>query len=56
MGVGATFAQAFAKAMLGKQFHHEEKKKGRALLSVREGDKKRVVDLATKLLKNGFES
>ncbi len=31
------------------------KKQGRALLSVREGDKERVVDLAAKLLKQGFE-
>ena len=31
------------------------KKQGRALLSVREGDKERVVDLAAKLLKFGFE-
>ncbi|QEZ91150.1 carbamoyl-phosphate synthase large subunit [Proteus sp. CD3] len=53
MGVGATFAQAFAKAMLGSS--STMKKKGRALLSVRTGDKKRVVDLATKLLKSGFE-
>ncbi|MEQ4899600.1 carbamoyl-phosphate synthase large subunit [Proteus vulgaris] len=53
MGVGATFAQAFAKAMLGSS--STMKKKGRALLSVREGDKKRAVDLATKLLKSGFE-
>lgn len=53
MGVGTTFAQAFAKAMLGS--NSTMKKKGRALLSVREGDKKRVVDLATKLLKTGFE-
>ncbi|MEZ2793839.1 carbamoyl-phosphate synthase large subunit [Proteus mirabilis] len=53
MGVGATFAQAFAKAMLASS--STMKKKGRALLSVREGDKKRVVDLATKLLKSGFE-
>lgn len=53
MGVGATFAQAFAKAMLGSS--STMKKKGRALLSVREGDKKRVVDLAIKLLKSGFE-
>lgn len=53
MGVGATFAQAFAKAMLGSS--STMKKKGRALLSVREGDKKRVVDFATKLLKSGFE-
>lgn len=53
MGVGATFAQAFAKAMLGS--NSTMKQKGRALLSVREGDKKRIVDLATKLLKSGFE-
>ena len=31
------------------------KKQGRALLSVREGDKERVVDLAAKLLIQGFE-
>ncbi len=31
------------------------KKQGRALLSVREGDKERVVDPAAKLLKQGFE-
>jgi carbamoyl-phosphate synthase large subunit len=53
MGVGRTFAEAFAKAMLGSQSHM--KKSGRALLSVREGDKSRVVDLAAKLLKHGFE-
>ncbi|MBN3188157.1 carbamoyl-phosphate synthase large subunit, partial [Pectobacterium brasiliense] len=53
MGVGRTFAEAFAKAMLGSNSHM--KKTGRALLSVREGDKARVVDLAAKLLKYGFE-
>lgn len=53
MGVGRTFAEAFAKAMLGSQ--SRMKKSGRALLSVREGDKDRVVDLAAKLLKHGFE-
>ncbi|KJF75964.1 carbamoyl phosphate synthase large subunit, partial [Morganella morganii] len=53
MGVGRTFAEAFAKAMLGSS--SSLKKKGRALLSVREGDKARVVDLAAKLLKQGFE-
>lgn len=53
MGIGWTFAEAFAKAMLGSQSHM--KKSGRALLSVREGDKNRVVDLAAKLLKHGFE-
>lgn len=53
MGVGRTFAEAFSKAMLGSQ--SGMKKSGRALLSVREGDKHRVVDLAAKLLKQGFE-
>lgn len=53
MGVGKTFVEAFAKAMLGSS--STMKKKGRALISVREGDKKRVVDLASKLLKHGFE-
>ena len=53
MGVGRTFAEAFAKAQLGS--NSTMKKHGRALLSVREGDKERVVDLAAKLLKQGFE-
>lgn len=48
-----TFAEAFAKAQLGS--NSTMKKHGRALLSVREGDKERVVDLAAKLLKQGFE-
>lgn len=37
MGVGRTFAEAFAKAQLGS--NSTMKKHGRALLSVREGDK-----------------
>lgn len=53
MGVGRTFAEAFAKAMLGSQ--SRMKKSGRALLSVREGDKDRIVDLATNLLNQGFK-
>ncbi len=53
MGVGRTFAEAFSKAMLGS--NSGMKKQGRALLSVREGDKARVVDLAASLLKQGFE-
>lgn len=52
MGVGRTFAEAFSKAMLGS---NSGMKKGRALLSVRSGDKARVVDLAASLLKQGFE-
>ena len=38
MGVGRTFAEAFAKAQLGS--NSTMKKHGRALLSVREGDKR----------------
>lgn len=53
MGVGRTFAEAFAKAQLGS--NSTMKKHGRALLSVREGDKERVVDPGGKLLKQGFE-
>ncbi len=53
MGVGRAFAEAFSKAMLGSQSGME--KQDRALLSVREGDKARVVDLAIHLLRQGFE-
>lgn len=53
MGVGDTFAEAFAKADMGCGKTHTEK--GRALLSVRNNDKQRVVDLAAKLLELGFE-
>ncbi|UDG80230.1 carbamoyl-phosphate synthase large subunit [Candidatus Steffania adelgidicola] len=53
MGVGRTFAEAFAKAMLGSQSNM--KKNGRALLSVRTEDKDRVVALAEKLITHGFE-
>ncbi|KMV31155.1 carbamoyl-phosphate synthase large subunit [Photobacterium swingsii] len=53
MGVGDTFAEAFAKAELGCS--KEKQASGRALLSVRENDKQRVVDLASKLIKLGYE-
>ncbi|AWK14498.1 carbamoyl-phosphate synthase large subunit [Candidatus Fukatsuia symbiotica] len=53
MGVGRTFSEAFSKAMLASQ--SGIKKRGRVLLSVRAGDKARVVDLAAKLLAQGFE-
>ncbi len=49
MGVGASFAEAFAKAELGCGKEYPEG--GRALLSVRNDDKQRVVDLASKLTK-----
>ncbi len=53
MGVGDTFAEAFAKADLGAN-KNPSRGGGRALLSVREGDKKRVVDLAKQLLELGY--
>lgn len=52
MGVGRTFAEAFGKAMLASQLRML--KTGRALLSVRNEDKNRVIDLANKLIKLGF--
>ncbi|MGO3800417.1 MAG: carbamoyl-phosphate synthase large subunit, partial [Vibrio casei] len=53
MGVGKTFAQAFAKAELGIGNIYPEG--GRALLSVREEDKKRVVEVAKQLIKLGYQ-
>ncbi|XPE38025.1 hypothetical protein ACNKHS_00285 [Shigella flexneri] len=45
MGVGRTLAEAFAKAQLGS--NSTTNKFGGVLLSVREGDKERVVQLAS---------
>lgn len=53
MGVGDTFAEAYAKAQLGATA--EVPKSGRALLSVRNSDKKRVADLAAKLIELGYQ-
>ncbi|PPI87960.1 carbamoyl phosphate synthase large subunit [Candidatus Pantoea edessiphila] len=53
MGIGRNFEEAFAKAMLSAQCN--VKKEGRALLSVRKNDKKRIVDLAIKLQNFGFK-
>ncbi len=53
MGVGDTFAEAYAKAQLGAT--SEVPKSGRALLSVRNSDKSRVADLAAKLIELGYE-
>ncbi|MXP51130.1 carbamoyl-phosphate synthase large subunit [Pantoea sp. SoEX] len=53
MGIGRTFKEAFAKAMLSAQCNM--KKNGRVLLSVRKSDKQRIVDLAVKLQNFGFE-
>ncbi|MGB0836043.1 MAG: carbamoyl-phosphate synthase large subunit [Psychrobium sp.] len=53
MGVGETFAEAYAKAQLGAKSNVP--KKGRALISVRQSDKGRVAQLAQKLLDLGYE-
>ncbi|MBK4775607.1 carbamoyl phosphate synthase large subunit [Candidatus Pantoea edessiphila] len=53
MGIGRSFKEAFAKAMLSAQCNM--KKNGRVLLSVRKRDKKRIVDLAIKLQNFGFK-
>ncbi|EKE74020.1 carbamoyl-phosphate synthase large subunit [Gallaecimonas xiamenensis] len=53
MGVGKTFAEAYAKSQLGA--NSVTPKGGRALLSVRDTDKARAVDLAHRLLELGFE-
>ncbi len=53
MGVGDTFAEAYAKAELGAI--KDVPKSGRALLSVRNSDKKKVVRLAAKLIELGYE-
>lgn len=52
MGVGSSFAEAYAKAQLVPVTSTE---RGRALLSVRHGDKERVVNLAAKLLELGYD-
>ncbi|KNC65151.1 hypothetical protein AC626_24905 [Pseudoalteromonas rubra] len=53
MGVGENFAEAFAKAQLGAS--NALPRGGRALLSVRNGDKARVVELAKTMKAIGFE-
>jgi carbamoyl-phosphate synthase large subunit len=53
MGVGENFAEAFAKAQLGAG--NTLPRGGRALLSVRNGDKARVVELAKTMKALGFE-
>lgn len=53
MGAGDTFAEAYAKADLGST--KEVSVIGRALISVRNSDKKRVAKLAKNLLDLGFE-
>ncbi|QYK04168.1 carbamoyl-phosphate synthase large subunit [Shewanella zhangzhouensis] len=53
MGVGDTFAEAYAKSELGSI--KDVPRSGRALLSVRNSDKNKVADLAAKLLELGYE-
>jgi carbamoyl-phosphate synthase large subunit len=53
MGVGDTFEEAFAKAELGCGILIPTG--GRALLSVRDSDKVRVVELAKRMVESGFE-
>ena len=53
MGVGESFEEAYAKANLGAG--QALPRKGKALLSVREADKKRVTELARGLIALGFE-
>ncbi|MFP3014296.1 MAG: carbamoyl-phosphate synthase large subunit [Arsenophonus sp.] len=53
MGVGRTFAEAFTKATLGCS--SIIKKFGRVLISVRESDNTKIIDLATKLIEYGFK-
>ncbi|PAJ75689.1 carbamoyl phosphate synthase large subunit [Pseudoalteromonas sp. NBT06-2] len=53
MGVGENFAEAFAKAQLGAS--NILPRGGRALLSVRNADKKRIVELARIMRDLGFE-
>jgi carbamoyl-phosphate synthase large subunit len=53
MGVGDTFAEAYAKAQLGASA--EVAKQGRALISIRNSDKTRAAELAKQLLELGFE-
>ena len=52
MGIGNTFAEAFAKAQLGSL--SSMKKSGKALLSVRDQDKIRLLEIAKRLIAHGF--
>ncbi len=52
MGVGRTFPEAFAKALLGAGV--DIPRRGRAFISVRNADKPAVIELARDLLAKGF--
>ncbi len=53
MGVGRTFGEAFAKSLEGAGDALPQS--GRALLSVRDADKERIVNVARSLKEQGFE-
>lgn len=52
MGIGNTFAEAFAKAICGNKSYLN--KGGRVLLSVNKNDKKRLINLVINLINNDF--
>jgi carbamoyl-phosphate synthase large subunit len=52
MGVGKTFAEAYAKAQMGAGEFFD--KKGNAFLSVRDADKPHIAEVAKKLLELGY--
>ncbi len=52
MGVGKTFAEAYAKAQMGAGEVFESK--GKAFLSVRDADKPQIAEVARKLLASGY--
>ncbi len=53
MGIGRTFAEAFAKALAGGGMVLPDS--GRAFISLRDADKHGAVDLANQLIARGFE-
>jgi len=53
MGIGENFEEAYAKANLGASAPLPEQ--GKVLLSVRNNDKRRLLELAKGMLANGFE-
>jgi carbamoyl-phosphate synthase large subunit len=53
MGAAATFAEAFAKSQIGAGV--DLPRSGRAFISVRDADKRHLVDIAKELIEIGFE-
>jgi len=53
MGIGATFAEAYAKAQLGAGVKLPAS--GKVFISVKDGDKKHIVTTAKRLYDQGFE-